>query len=220
MLIGIAIIVAFLVVIAYGSSQISSGMFIKAICSLDNKKEVLLTFDDGPNEKITPILLDTLKQLNIKALFFVVGEKAERHPEIIKRIVAEGHIIGNHSYQHNPKYLFFSKQRILEDLQKTDEFLVRNGIKVKYFRPPLGVTNDSLAWAVKRMNYITIGWNIRSFDTRQETREKVLKRILKQLRGGNIILLHDRVEHVEWLVEKIAEEVDRRGMSFAKDLKY
>lgn len=218
MLIGIAIIIVGLAILAYGSSQISSGMFIKAVCSLKNKNEVLLTFDDGPDEHITPILLETLKRHNIKAIFFVVGEKAEQHPEIIKQIIYDGHFIGNHSYKHNPKYLFSSKKHIYEELSRSDSLLRKLGVDVKYFRPPLGVTNDALAWAVKKMNYITIGWNIRSFDTRKETREKVLNRILAQLKGGNIILLHDRVDHVDWLVDNIADEVKHRNLSFCNNI--
>ena len=215
MIIAVAIIVIIVGVVVYGSTRISSNMFVKAQCALNDKNKVLLTFDDGPDERQTALVLDMLKYLNIKALFFVIGKKAAQHPELLKRILAEGHTIGNHTYKHNPKYLFYTKNRIFDELQKTDNILKENGISTKYFRPPLGVTNDALAWAVRKMGYQTIGWNVRSFDTRREPRERVLARICKRLTGGNIVLLHDRVEHVEWLVEKISEEVQRRNLSFA-----
>lgn len=211
----IIILVAICAVVVWGSARISSNMFVKAQCALTDKRKVLLTFDDGPDERYTRVAIETLKRLNIKALFFVVGEKAEQHPELIQQIKADGHAIGNHTFRHNPKYLFYSKNAILNELQHTDAILKQNGIETEYFRPPLGVTNDALAWAVKQLKYKTIGWNIRSFDTRREPREIILSRVVRQLTGGNIVLLHDRVEHVDWLIEQIANEVHKQGLEFA-----
>ncbi|MBP5366111.1 MAG: polysaccharide deacetylase family protein [Bacteroidales bacterium] len=211
----IVILVAICAVVVWGSACISSNMFVKAQCALTDKRKVLLTFDDGPDERFTIAALDALKRLNIKALFFVIGEKAAQHPDLIRLIKADGHAVGNHSYHHNPKYLFGSKNQILNELQQTNNILRENGIETAYFRPPLGVTNDALAWAIKQLKYKTIGWNIRSFDTRREPREIILSRVVRQLTGGNIVLLHDRVEHVDWLIEQIANEVHKRGLVFA-----
>lgn len=211
----IVILVAICAVVVWGSACISSNMFVKAQCALTDKRKVLLTFDDGPDERFTIAALDALKRLNIRALFFVIGEKAAQHPDLIRQIKADGHAVGNHSYRHNPKYLFDSKNQILSELQQTDNILRENGIETAYFRPPLGVTNDALAWAIKQLKYKTIGWNIRSFDTRREPREIILSRVVRQLTGGNIVLLHDRVEHVDWLIEQIANEVHKRGLVFA-----
>lgn len=190
-------------------------MFVKSTCSLDDKNAVLLTFDDGPHPTLTPKLLDLLRRNDIKAMFFCIGHKVESFPEIVKMIENDGHTIGNHTFKHTPKYTFWGKKRILEELRKSHEKLSAIGVDTNLFRPPLGITNGDIAWACKQLNYKIIGWSLRSFDTQHTTRERVFRRIRRKLHGGDIILLHDRLEGVDWLVNEIITEVRRRGMRFA-----
>lgn len=205
-------LVSFLVFAVHASASIHSNFYLHAINRVPTRNSLLLTFDDGPDPVNTPRLLDTLKQLNAKALFFVVGEKAKNNPELIKRIMAEGHLIGNHTYCHNPFYAFHSVHQIVDELQQTNAILEQNNVTTNLFRPPLGITNPAIAKAVKQLNLTTIGWSIRSFDTRKyETREKVLSRVKRQINGGDIVLLHDRMSNVDWLAGQI--------VNFARDVK-
>ncbi len=202
-------------IIAYGAANISSGIFVKAICKAGDG-EVLLTFDDGPDAQITPRVLDVLKRHGVHAIFFCTGQKAENQPDIVKRIVAEGHTVGNHTYRHNMAYTVESKGEILDELRQCHLALQRLGIETTIFRPPLGVTNDAIAYAVKEMNYKVIGWSIRSLDTSKRSRDQVFARVQKRLRSGSIVLLHDRMPEADALAERIINEVKRRGLRFAE----
>lgn len=200
----------------YGAARISSGIFIRALCRMPRSKGVLLTFDDGPSADTTPALLDVLAKHSVKALFFSIGQKAEQHPELIKRIIAEGHTIGNHTYYHNPFYTFHSLKSIISELQRTHDILTNIGAQVCYFRPPLGITNQTIAWACHHMNYKVVGWSIRSFDTRNEPREVVLRRIDRQLSDGSIILLHDRIDGAAQLADDVIKAIKNKGLAIAQ----
>ena len=112
---GLLIIVIFLAVFA--SFKIEWGLYLDSTCILwTDLNEVVLTFDDGPHPEYTPELLDLLKQRNVKATFFVIGENAAKYPEIIGRIVNEGHKIGIHSFYHKPSFTYSSKKAVIKDL--------------------------------------------------------------------------------------------------------
>ncbi|MDD3876852.1 MAG: polysaccharide deacetylase family protein [Bacteroidales bacterium] len=178
--------------IVFGASNICSGVFIKTICKADtHEKLIALTFDDGPS-KNTDVILDVLKAYNVKAGFFCVGKNIETHKDVVKRLVDEGHLIGNHSYSHHFWFDFFSAQKMIEELTKT-ETLIKDitGKEVKLFRPPYGVTNPPLSKAVKIMNYITVGWSLRSMDTVTKNNKKLLNNLKRKLKPGCIVLLHD-----------------------------
>lgn len=208
----IALIILTLIIIAgaflfYASYSISSGIYIKAFCrKKTDRKVIALTFDDGPDLHCTSQVLDVLNKSNTKAAFFCIGEQAENHPTLIQRIRQEGHLIGNHSYSHSNRFPLFSYKRMIEDLQKTDQLLERlTGNKITLFRPPFGVTNPIIAKAVRKMGYTTIGWNIRSLDTMGEPIDKVFHRIVKQIKPGSVILLHDRMPDSATLLTRLLE---------------
>lgn len=196
-------IVVWLGILFYGSAYMSSQMFVKAITHLDDKSRILLTFDDGPHPDYTPAVLDILRKHNHKAIFFCPAKEAEKYPEIVRRIISEGHTIGSHTYQHSWKTIFYSTRRYIEELQHADEVFSRLGVTIKYFRPPLGVVNGTIGKACRAMGYTAMGWSVRSFDTRNEPREKVYKRVIRQLTGGSIVLLHDRMPDADKLTDKI-----------------
>jgi peptidoglycan/xylan/chitin deacetylase (PgdA/CDA1 family) len=180
------------------------NIFVKAQCK-NSTKEILLTFDDGPHPVQTPKVLDVLRRHNVKAMFFLIGKNAEAYPDIVRQIVADGHLVGNHTYSHQGKFSVFSAKKIKEELEKTDDILRKiTGKKVEYFRPPFGITNSRIGRVVRERGYKVIGWNIRSYDT-SLTQEKVSNRVIKKLRPSAIILLHDRLPDSEKLLEKILE---------------
>lgn len=187
------IILVFTLIVFWGVKNIGSGFFIKAVCHGDrNERSVALTFDDGPDGQITPKILDILKENKVKAAFFVVGSKAEHHPEIIKRIDSEGHLLGGHSYSHHFFFDLFSTKRMIREMKGTEQLVFSlTGKKLHLFRPPYGVTNPTVAKAIRAMKYITVGWSLKSHDTVVHDELLLLNNLTTRVNRGDIILLHD-----------------------------
>lgn len=153
---------------------------------------MLLTFDDGPNPQYTPQLLDLLKQYNIKAIFFLVAEKAEQYPEFVKRIQREGHMIGIHHYQHRssfhmtPRMLFHEIERAKEVL----EHLTHSPITL--YRPPYGFMNLATLAVAKKLGVTTMLWTAIPGDWKVKQCQTTLARKLRQAKTpGAMIVLHD-----------------------------
>ncbi|NDP28151.1 MAG: polysaccharide deacetylase family protein, partial [Flavobacterium sp.] len=178
------------VILFIGSFFISSNFHIKAYCSnlLETNKIIALTFDDGPNEN-TVFILDILRKHNVKATFFCVGKNIEKHPEILKRIIEEGHLVGNHSYSHSNFFDFYRKNRLVAEIQKTDALIKSiSGMKPQLFRPPYGVTNPSIRRALEVTKHKVIGWNIRSLDGILKNEKIIFARIKDRIAPGGIVL--------------------------------
>ncbi len=211
----IAIIV--MAVWIYGAVRIGSGIFIKAQCHTKSGSGILLTFDDGPDSQTTPKVLDSLDKHGVKAIFFVIGEKAERHPDLVREIVRRGHIVGNHTMHHSPYANFLGRKHLESEIRQADEAIEHAcGIRPHLFRPPLGISTHFMAAALGHTGHKAVGWSIRSFDTRNEPRRRVLQRILRQLHPGAIILLHDRMEGAEWLADEVLKAMEERGLEAEK----
>jgi peptidoglycan/xylan/chitin deacetylase (PgdA/CDA1 family) len=192
------------VILAIGSFFISSNFHVKSYCGnpLENKKIIALTFDDGPNEN-TLSILDILKKNNVKATFFCIGKNIEKYPEILKRIVQEGHIVGNHSFSHSNFFDFYRKNRLIAEIRKTDALIESiSGKKVQLFRPPYGVTNPSIRRALEVTKHKIIGWNIRSLDGILKDEKIIFARIKKRIAPGGIVLLHD-TSHSVTILERL-----------------
>lgn len=187
--------ILFSAVVIWGSFDIQLRYFVNSFTHKRTKiKEVALTFDDGPTE-FTPKFLDLLKENNTKATFFCIGKQIEKHPEIFQRIIAEGHSVGNHTYSHANNTGFLLTSKMIEEIEKCDEIMLKFGnIKTNLYRPPFGVTNPNIAKAIRKTNKKSIGWNVRSLDTVIENEKKIYHRITRNLQKGSIILLHDTSE--------------------------
>lgn len=182
-----------LVLTVWGSSDIRLGYFIKTYCNNQDEKErrIAITFDDGPHP-MTEKVLDILQNYNAKATFFCIGTQIEKYPDIFKRIIEEGHAIGNHSYSHSNSFGIFSAEKVTEELLHTNTIIEQlSGKKVLFFRPPFGVTNPRIAKAVSHTKQYVIGWNNRSLDTVIKEEAKILERVKSKVAPGGIILLHD-----------------------------
>lgn len=122
----------------------------------------------------------------------------------MKRIVSEGHLIGNHTYTHSTSIGFWSATRVSEEILKTQETIAENtGMTPAFFRPPFGVTNPNIARACKENRVEMIGWNVRSLDTVLKTEEAILMRIVPRLKKGSIILLHDTSSKTTRVLEQL-----------------
>src|SRR2546421_9735041 len=153
---------------------------------------IALTFDDGPNATLTPKLLDLLAARHLKATFFVVGQNAADHPEILKRAVREGHEIANHSWSH-PNLGKMSDDAVRRELQKTEDAIVAAiGKKPTLMRPPYGsITARQKKWIHDEFGYRIIIWDVDPLDWKRPGPSVVTARILKETKAGSIVLAHD-----------------------------
>lgn len=162
-----------------------------------SKRQVALTFDDGPDTVFTPQILDVLKRHNVKATFFVVGNRAEAHPELVKRMAREGHVIGNHSYNH-PNLPKMSDENFHYQIQHTEDILHRLiGYYPKLVRPPYGAINESQILWLAGQNFKVINWNVDSLDWKGLKADQVSSNVLSHVHPGSIILQHCAGGHGE-----------------------
>ena len=152
---------------------------------------VALTFDDGPDPLTTPLLLDLLEARGLKAAFFVLGEKAGRHPELTRAILDRGHEVGNHSQSHDVFLMLRSRRRLRRDVHTCQETLAAFGIRPLAFRPPVGVTNPRLWRVLLESGMYCVGFRRRAGDMGNLRVRGIARRILRRLTAGDVVLLHD-----------------------------
>lgn len=201
---GLALIV-WLTIVVVGSAWIGSNYHVKAYCSNPSEKEnnIALTFDDGPSE-FTPKVLELLEKFDAKATFFCIGKNTEAHPEILRQTFENGHLVANHSYFHGRDFDWKNTAEVLSELVQTDGAVRRIiGKKPKFFRPPYGVTNPSIRRALEVAKHHVIGWNIRSMDGVSKDENAIYKRIVRQMRPGAIILMHDTSQTTVNVLERL-----------------
>ncbi|KHL96328.1 xylanase deacetylase [Paenibacillus sp. IHB B 3415] len=180
-----------------------------------------LTFDDGPDPHYTPLLLDLLKRYGAKATFFVVGAHAEAHPEIIKRMHDEGHLIGIHNYVHKTNWLM-RPATVRKQIQRTDDIIFKiTGERSTYYRPPWGIVN--LFDFSKRRQVQIVLWSAMFGDWKEKLgAERLTDKLISKLGPGEVMLLHDcgttlgadphAPEHMLIALERMLQEADRRGL--------
>ena len=209
---------AYLLIVFDGCVRISSGFFIPVACKANtNEKIIALSFDDGPHPTWTPLILDTLRIYDAPAAFFCIGKNINGNEALLKRIKDEGHIAGNHSYSHHFWFDLFGSKRMLADMWQMDTAVLNIiGIKPALFRPPYGVINPNLKKAIKNGGYIPVGWSIRSLDTVIKDKQKLLSRIMKQVKPGAIILLHDSVEITSDILPELIEQIKNKGFRIVR----
>jgi peptidoglycan/xylan/chitin deacetylase (PgdA/CDA1 family) len=159
---------------------------------LNNPEKVIaLTFDDGPWQKTTLEVLDILKQNNIKATFFWVGEPLQSYPQIAQEVVAEGHAIGNHTWHH--WYRHMDEATATHEVEDTEELIYKiTGIKTSIFRPPGGFLHNGLADYAKKHQYVITMWSVTSADTDWHAQPPAfVNNVLKGAKPGAIVLMHD-----------------------------
>jgi peptidoglycan/xylan/chitin deacetylase (PgdA/CDA1 family) len=174
-----------------------------------------LTFDDGPNPQYTPLILDWLKANHLHATFFVVGENANRYPALVKRIMEEGHQIGNHSWSH-PKLTAMSDSAVRSQLQRTHEAIVKAcGVAPKAFRPPYGaISPRQREWIEKEFAYKTVLWDIDTEDWKARSTGAIAATIEHGIRGKgpHVILAHDIHPRILPALESLLPKLQARGI--------
>ncbi|WP_159799621.1 polysaccharide deacetylase family protein [Flavobacterium sp. MK4S-17] len=207
---------------------VKTRWFIKRIFSgyvwdrPNNGNKIYLTFDDGPTPEVTEWVLAVLQEHDIKATFFCIGNNIEKHPEIFNKVVAGGHAIGNHTFNHlngwkteNDAYL-----KNIKDTEQIINNTTAGAVGTKLFRPPYGKIKKSQAAVVKREGYSIIMWDVLSadFDT-LITSERCLNNVVENTRSGSIIIFHDSVKaykNLEYALPKAIQQLKAKGFYFDK----
>ena len=174
-----------------------------------------MTFDDGPHKVNTPQLLDMLKERHIHATFFLIGENVAENPEIVKRTMAEGHEVANHSWSH-PQLSAMGDAGVRDQLQKTQDAITRAcGYTPKLMRPPYGAfTARQRAWAHGEWGFSVILWDVDPQDWKYRNAEHVKKEILKAAVPGSIVLSHDIHKTTVDAMPEVLDNLASRGFKF------
>ncbi len=164
----------------------------RVIWSSDTKlKRVAFTFDDGPNGKYTPELLDILSKHNTKATFFLIGKNVLKEPDIARRIYSEGHEIANHTYSH-PVLPLVSRKEVHKQLESTTSIIEETiGTKPVYFRPPMGLFTPTILDIIESNGLKAIIGEVYPRDPYKPGRDKIVERVIKRITPGSIIIMHD-----------------------------
>lgn len=173
-----------------------------------DEKIIALTFDDGPDPSDTPAILDLLNQYGAKATFFVIGKRVEKHPDLVKRELREGHEIANHTYSHP----YFKKripgEKVQEEILKAEQIIFdTTGHKPNLFRPPGGYYGENLVNASKKSGYLVVmwSWHQDTEDWNKPGVAKIVNKVLNNVRNGDIILFHDYVEGKSQTLEALKQ---------------
>lgn len=189
---------------------------------LDDDKKICLTFDEGYENGYTPQILDTLKEKNVKAIFFVTYDFASQNPDLVKRMIDEGHIVGNHSYRH------YSMDEVSDDVAKEEVTYLHKYIKDKfnytmsYFRFPKGEFSERSLQIVKDLNYKSVFWSFAyaDWDPDNQTEEnQAFTHICESTHPGAILLLHAVSKTNADILGKVIDDITKQGYTFTTEIK-
>jgi len=195
--------------------KIIQWLFPKFIWRIDtDKKELYLTFDDGPTPEITPWVLDQLKQYNAKATFFCIGDNIKKYPRIFKSIIESGHAIGNHTFHHLNGWKYKTSKYINDT--KDVEHLVN--FKFNLFRPPYGKLKPTQSKQLIKQGYKIIMWDVLSYDwDASVSEERCYNNVVKSATNGSVIVFHDSVKaekNLKLVLPKVLEYFSENSFEF------
>ena len=181
-----------------------------------NRKLVALTFDDGPNTAFTPRMIELLKERNVRATFFLIGPNVKANPELTRQLAEAGFELGNHSWSH-PEFNKMTPEKIREEVEKTSaEIEAAAGIRPVVLRPPYGAANEKVQKVMEELGLHIINWSIDTNDWRgKATAKSIEDEVMKNLRDGAIILMHDRFERSLEATAALIDQVRAKGYEFA-----
>ena len=209
-------IIAYLLLLVPGSIFIRLNFYMEAQHRLrlnDSSRPpaVALTFDDGPAAYTTAVL-DILQQEQVPATFFLIGKNISGNEQVVARMHREGHTIGNHSFNHGFNFDWQSATKMEQEIVKTNAAIQQiTGQPVALFRPPYGVTNPNLSRALHRTGLQSIGWSVRSMDTVAKSDSRLIAKVMRSLKNGDIILLHDRCAITARILPVLIQSIKEKG---------
>lgn len=187
----------------------------------ENEKRIYLTFDAGYENGNTEKILDALKENDVKAAFFLVGNYLESCPDIVKRMVEEGHIVGNHTYHHKDMATLTTEEMFMKELEDLEELYKKiiGSDMPKFYRPPQGKYNEEqLKWA-KESGYKTCFWSLAYVDwdeKKQPSKEQAMEKLTKRIHPGAIVLLHSTSSTNAEILDDIIKEWKKMGYEFGE----
>jgi peptidoglycan/xylan/chitin deacetylase (PgdA/CDA1 family) len=189
---GVAVLGAAASVYAYGARAPQSQLFGPSFCGRPgSSKQLALTYDDGPNDPHTLRLLDVLDKHGTKATFFMIGRYVKERPQIAREVAARGHVVGNHTWSH-PDLMFTGKAELRRQLEQTEQALTDAvGAHSKLFRPPFGARRPVTLKVARALGLEPIMWSVTCWDWSAKSADSIVKKAARQIRGGDVILLHD-----------------------------
>ncbi|MDO6674430.1 polysaccharide deacetylase family protein [Tenacibaculum sp. 1_MG-2023] len=180
-----------------------------------DKKEIYLTFDDGPIPEVTEFVLDQLHQFNAKATFFCIGDNIRKHPTVFSRIINEGHSVGNHTFNHLNGWKN-SNTAYIDNINRCENLLSHQ--KTKLFRPPYGKIKRKQAKQLLANGYKIIMWDVLSADFDSTiSKEKCLQNVVNNIQNGSIIVFHDSIkasDNLYYALPKVLKEFSQRSYDF------
>ena len=177
----------------------------------ERPKKIALTFDDGPHPRYTEQILDGLAERDVKATFFVLGRNIEGREDIVKRIHDEGHLIGNHTYNH-VRLTSLRLETACEELNKENQFIYDiTGVYPLYVRPPFGAWREGLDC---KMNMIPVMWTVDSKDWMLKNVNEIVGNVVDNVKEGDIILMHDWYDTSVTAAMQIVDELQKKGYDF------
>lgn len=195
-----------------GSKAMSGGSVSTDVSfGPQEKKKIALTFDDGPDSEYTPMLLDGLAERKVKATFFVIGKQAEAQPEIMKRLVKDGHLIGNHTYNH-VDIRHMTESAAKEEILKANEVITKyTGEEPCFLRPPFGNGSSRLE---KDIEMIQVLWTIDTMDWACKNESKICNTVYREIKENSIILMHDEYPTTVRAALSIIDRLQKEGYEF------
>lgn len=168
------------------------GFYLPIVSHGDRaRREVALTFDDGPDPSITPLVLDLLDRHSVSATFFITGDNAEKNPEIVREILARGHTLGNHSLHHSPFLMLKGSRTLRHEIRDAQRIFRELGAVPLAFRPPVGITSPRLWRPLLESGMFCVNFSCRAFDRGNRSIVGLAAKIFRRVRPGDIVMLHD-----------------------------
>ena len=187
-----------------------AAQYVSASITTEPPK-IAITFDDGPSSAWTPLLLDGLKERDVKATFFVIGQNVKKFPDIVKRIDAEGHLIGNHTYNHVEITKVTNEEAYQEIMNTNDEIYAATGKSTEYMRPPFGLWQRDLEL---NLEVLPVMWSIDPLDWTTENVDEIVNKVVTEAQENDIILLHDCYKSSVEAALRIIDILKERGFEF------
>ncbi len=208
--------------IPYKTPKILKQFFTTYLWDLDIENKLYLTFDDGPIPEVTEFVLEQLAKYNAKATFFCIGNNIKKHPDIFKKIISEGHAIGNHTMHHLKAWKSNGEIYLnnIHECDKTIQQHYKTEIKNKLFRPPYGQISYSKFKLLERQGYQIVLWDVLSKDwDRTISREVCLQNVLQHTEQGSIIVFHDSIKaskNLTYVLPRVLNHFSEKGFVFDK----
>ncbi len=183
---------AALSLMAWGIFNVNSSVWAPTLSRVPGVNAVALTFDDGPDPTLTPRVLEILAREKVPATFFVVGQRARDHGDLLRDIDRQGHLIGNHSFSHAWNISFALHQRLAREIDRCNDAIeAATGRRPQFYRAPYGFKNPAVGDVLAQRNMTCVGWQVRGFDAVRSDAHTIAQRLVRKASAGGILLLHD-----------------------------